>query len=78
MFEGAGHSIKNAKLDVGGLFGDVSEQGVIRNLNVYNASLTGGNQGGVIARNVSGKLENVNITVDLNEKYGSAGIAYLM
>lgn len=78
IFEGMGHSIKNLKLGVGGLFGDVSEQGVVRNLNVYNASLVDGTINGAIARNVSGKIENVNLTVDLNDRYGCAGIAYLL
>ena len=39
-FDGRGYSIINAKFGAGGLFGDIGNQAVIKNLGVVNASIT--------------------------------------
>ena len=77
VFEGCGYSVIGVKVGEGGIFGDISSEGVVRNLNVYGAKMSGGSQNGIIARNVNGTLDGVTLTADLNSCYESASIAYL-
>ncbi len=78
VFDGLGHSIINVKVGDGGIFGDISSEGEVKNLNVYNAFMLKGTQNGIIAKNISGALTNVNVTADLNGNYESATLAYLI
>lgn len=76
VFEGMGHTISNVKLGRGGLFGTISKNGTVRNFKVKNASLQE-NSASVIAVNLSGVVENVEIEVDQNAKKTAAPLAYL-
>ncbi len=76
VFEGMGHTISNVKLGRGGLFGTISKNGTVRNFKVENASLQE-NNASVIAVNLSGVVENVEIEVDQNAKKNASPLAYL-
>ena len=76
VFEGMGHTVSNVRLGRGGLFGSISENGEVRNFNVENAALTA-NSASVIALNLSGRVENVKISVNQNECKISSPLAYL-
>lgn len=62
-FDGRGHSILNAKFGAGGLLGDISKDGVVKNLAIVDAKITeedGANKGaGVLSYSFSGKAENI-------------------
>lgn len=79
IFEGAGYTVTGLSAGCGGLFGEVSKDGVVRNLNVKDARLVGASphNSSVISRNFSGSIENVNISVNLNNNYGGGAICYL-
>ena len=77
VFEGLGYTISNVNLGFGGLFGNVSQDAIIRNFTVDNAVLKT-NTAGVIGCNVSGIVKNVVINVDMQGRKNSSPMGYLV
>lgn len=77
VFEGLGYTISNVNLGFGGLFGNVSQDAIIRNFTVDNAVLKT-NTAGVIGGSVSGIIKNVVINVDMQGRKNSSPIGYLV
>ena len=77
IFEGMGHSIYNAKFGCDGLFGTISQDGTVRNVNVRNATLCD-SYGNAMARNVFGHIQNVKISVDQAGRFVGSPIGYLV
>lgn len=81
VFDGQGYTVKNILLDYCGLFGTISEEGIVKNLNVEANLFPWANgknmarSSNVIAQNLFGTLENVNITVNQNGNYNSSSVA---
>ena len=65
VLDGGGHTIANLSIsrgDLAGLFGIIEAEGIVRNLGVVNATVSGGNQVGVIAARSLGTITNVYAT----------------
>ena len=66
-FEGLGNTISNLTVnrpleDYAGLFARISNTSVVSNLSILNASVTGGNFGGILAgRNIGGTITNSHV-----------------
>ena len=78
VFDGRGHSIVNAKFGAGGLLGDVSKTGVIKNVAFVNATISQeakGNAGAaVVAYSFCGTAENVFVSyTTLKARNGAFG-----
>ena len=79
-FDGLGRKIYNFKAGIGGIVGQLAKSGVVKNVTFENAQLGADGvspwNASVVANNISGTVENVKITVNLNKAYESAALAY--
>ena len=68
-FNGLGYTLKNLVIGEGGMFGNISGQGTIKNLSIANAKfkVTPWKTTGIVANSMSGTLENINIDVDFEK-----------
>lgn len=79
-FDGQGYAIKNATFDVGGLFGVVGKDGVIKNLAIYHATLEpyASVGAGFISQMFFGTIEDCYISGTVVGPYSAmGGIAYV-
>ena len=63
IFNGAGHTISNLNMALpenGGMFGIIGPEGSVRNLNVINSSITGGNYVGLFCGENQGQISYCN------------------
>ena len=82
-FNGGGNTITNLKMDDGsggadggfGLFATILPGGVVRNLNIEDAVISGRSGNGAIAGENDGTIENCFVTADIDGGENSGGIA---
>jgi hypothetical protein len=81
IYEGGGKTIRNVQVagsTSSGLFGAIGRTGILRNLNVVNCTVNGGNNTGGLCGELKGIIRNCTVSGSISGQVHTGGIAGIM